>query len=273
MTPLLANIRPSGKYLMEDFFYAGGLPALLKRAGRPARHVRDHREREDARGEHRPGEGVQRGRHPDHAGPDRREQHPRGAARQPRAGRRGDQAGGGRGAAAPAHRAGRRLRELRRHGRPDRRPGPRHRRELGDRAAQRRPAGRPGHARVGPAADPEEDPREGDPRHGAHLRRADVAARATAPACCTSRRRATSAARWRSCRPATSSSWTCRAAASSSRSTDEELEKRRADWQQPPAKYARGYGALYLEHITQANEGCDFDFLEAGPPIPEPEIH
>ena len=35
-------------------------------AGRPARHVRDHREREDARGEHRPGEGVQRGRHPDH---------------------------------------------------------------------------------------------------------------------------------------------------------------------------------------------------------------
>ena len=55
--------------------------------------------------------------------------------------------------------------------------------------------------------------------------------------------------------------------------SDEELEKRRADWQQPPAKYARGYGALYLEHITQANEGCDFDFLEAGPPIPEPEIH
>jgi dihydroxy-acid dehydratase len=55
--------------------------------------------------------------------------------------------------------------------------------------------------------------------------------------------------------------------------SDEELEKRRADWQQPPAKYGRGYGALYLKHITQANEGCDFDFLEAGPPVPEPEIH
>jgi dihydroxy-acid dehydratase len=55
--------------------------------------------------------------------------------------------------------------------------------------------------------------------------------------------------------------------------SDEELDKRRADWQQPPAKYARGYGALYLKHITQANEGCDFDFLEAGPPTPEPEIH
>src|SRR2546427_8921065 len=29
-TPFLANLRPSGKYLMEDFFYAGGLPAVLK---------------------------------------------------------------------------------------------------------------------------------------------------------------------------------------------------------------------------------------------------
>ena len=55
--------------------------------------------------------------------------------------------------------------------------------------------------------------------------------------------------------------------------SDEELEKRRADWQRPPAKYGRGYGSLYLEHITQANEGCDFDFLESGPPTPEPEIH
>jgi dihydroxy-acid dehydratase len=55
--------------------------------------------------------------------------------------------------------------------------------------------------------------------------------------------------------------------------SDDELAKRRADWQRPAPKYARGYGALYLQHITQANEGCDFDFLESGPPIPEPEIH
>ena len=174
VTPLLANIRPSGKYLMEDFFYAGGLPALLKQLGdlldTSAITVNGKTLGENIARR----EGVQRGRHPDHARPDRREQHPRGAARQPRPGRRGDQAGGGRGAAAPAHGAGRRLRQLRRHGRPDRRPGPRHRRELGDRAAQRRPAGCAGDARVGPAADPEEDPREGDPRHGADLRRADV---------------------------------------------------------------------------------------------------
>ena len=54
---------------------------------------------------------------------------------------------------------------------------------------------------------------------------------------------------------------------------EEELEKRKAAWRAPTPKYGRGYGALYLRHITQANEGCDFDFLEAGPPTPEPEIH
>ena len=55
--------------------------------------------------------------------------------------------------------------------------------------------------------------------------------------------------------------------------SDQVLDERRARWQQPPAKYGRGYGALYLKHISQANEGCDFDFLEAGPLTPEPEIH
>jgi dihydroxy-acid dehydratase len=54
---------------------------------------------------------------------------------------------------------------------------------------------------------------------------------------------------------------------------DEELAKRRAERQQPPPKYVRGYGALFLKHITQANDGCDFDVLEAGEPTPEPEIH
>jgi dihydroxy-acid dehydratase len=41
-----------------------------------------------------------------------------------------------------------------------------------------------------------------------------------------------------------------------------ELEKRRAKWTPPPAHYARGYGKLFLDHVMQANEGCDFDFLE-----------
>jgi dihydroxy-acid dehydratase len=52
-----------------------------------------------------------------------------------------------------------------------------------------------------------------------------------------------------------------------------ELARRRAAWVAPPPRFSRGFGALYLSHVTQADEGCDFDFLEAGPPTPEPEIH
>jgi dihydroxy-acid dehydratase len=55
--------------------------------------------------------------------------------------------------------------------------------------------------------------------------------------------------------------------------SDEELARRRAAWQAPAPKYPRGYGALFSEHIGQADEGCDFDFLRAGGAIPEPEIH
>ena len=55
--------------------------------------------------------------------------------------------------------------------------------------------------------------------------------------------------------------------------SDDELARRRAAWKQPAPRYPRGYGALYSEHIGQADEGCDFDFLSAGGAIPEPEIH
>jgi dihydroxy-acid dehydratase len=55
--------------------------------------------------------------------------------------------------------------------------------------------------------------------------------------------------------------------------SDEELARRRAAWRPPAPRYLRGYGALCARHITQANQGCDFDFLEAGAPTPDPEIH
>jgi dihydroxy-acid dehydratase len=55
--------------------------------------------------------------------------------------------------------------------------------------------------------------------------------------------------------------------------SDEELTRRRAAWKAPPPVYARGYGAMYSQHIGQADEGCDFDFLEGTAPIAEPEIH
>jgi dihydroxy-acid dehydratase len=56
---------------------------------------------------------------------------------------------------------------------------------------------------------------------------------------------------------------------------DDELARRRAAWQPPPPRFGRGYGALYSEHVTQADQGCDFEFLArpgAGPdPEPDPK--
>ena len=54
---------------------------------------------------------------------------------------------------------------------------------------------------------------------------------------------------------------------------DDELSRRRAAWTPPPPRYARGYGAMYSAHIGQADEGCDFDFLQGREPTPEPEIY
>jgi dihydroxy-acid dehydratase len=54
---------------------------------------------------------------------------------------------------------------------------------------------------------------------------------------------------------------------------DEELSRRRAAWKPAPPRYERGFGALYAAHVTQADRGCDFDVLEAGAETPEPEIH
>ena len=55
-----------------------------------------------------------------------------------------------------------------------------------------------------------------------------------------------------------------------------ELAERRAAWQAPPPRFERGYGVLYLKHIGQADTGCDFDFLQTetrAPAAGEPEIH
>jgi dihydroxy-acid dehydratase len=57
--------------------------------------------------------------------------------------------------------------------------------------------------------------------------------------------------------------------------SDEELAARRAAWTPPPPRYERGYGWMFSQHIRQADEGCDFDFLETsfGAPVAEPSIY
>ena len=56
--------------------------------------------------------------------------------------------------------------------------------------------------------------------------------------------------------------------------SDSELERRRAAWVPPPPRFERGYGWMFSRHILQADQGCDFDFLETGfgAPVPEPDI-
>jgi dihydroxy-acid dehydratase len=55
--------------------------------------------------------------------------------------------------------------------------------------------------------------------------------------------------------------------------SDEELALRQREWVPPARSVERGYTALFAEHVTQSDQGCDFDFLAAGPRVPEPEIH
>jgi dihydroxy-acid dehydratase len=55
---------------------------------------------------------------------------------------------------------------------------------------------------------------------------------------------------------------------------DVEMERRRSEWKAPPARYERGYGYMFSRHIEQADQGCDFDFLRTdfGAPVGEPDI-
>ena len=52
-----------------------------------------------------------------------------------------------------------------------------------------------------------------------------------------------------------------------------ELARRRADWKPPQRAATRGYTKLYQDHVLQAHEGCDFDFLQGDAPTPEPSIY
>ncbi|MEJ8850118.1 L-arabinonate dehydratase [Variovorax rhizosphaerae] len=56
--------------------------------------------------------------------------------------------------------------------------------------------------------------------------------------------------------------------------SDEELARRRTEWTPPPPRFGRGYGWMFTEHILQADQGCDMDFLQTqfGESAGEPDI-
>jgi dihydroxy-acid dehydratase len=55
--------------------------------------------------------------------------------------------------------------------------------------------------------------------------------------------------------------------------SDKELERRRSLWVPQPPRYRRGFGALFSQQVTQANEGCDFTFLALSAHVNEPDIY
>jgi dihydroxy-acid dehydratase len=49
--------------------------------------------------------------------------------------------------------------------------------------------------------------------------------------------------------------------------SETELAERRSNWQAPAPQFERGYGRLYIDHVMQAPQGCDFDFLRGATPV------
>src|SRR5690606_22061059 len=56
--------------------------------------------------------------------------------------------------------------------------------------------------------------------------------------------------------------------------SDAELAQRRQQWKAPPPRFERGYGKMFIEHILQADQGCDMDFLttQSGASAADPDI-
>ena len=56
---------------------------------------------------------------------------------------------------------------------------------------------------------------------------------------------------------------------------DSELALRKERWTAPKPNYERGFGWFFSRHVRQADDGCDFDFLETdfGAPVAEPPIY
>ena len=273
-TPVLANLRPAGKYLMEDFYYAGGLRALLVQLGdlldlsqrtvdgrtlgeniAGARVFNDDVIR--ARGQalvERDGLAVLRG----NLAPD-------GAVI----------AAGDGGASAGAYRPGGGLQGLQRHGRAHRRSGAGRQRRQRHRAAERRAAGRAGHAGMGQLPIPQKLLKQGVRDM---VRISDARMSGTSYSACVLHvaPEAYVGGPLALVRDGDMVALDVPGRSLNLLVPDAELAARKAAWQAPPPRFERGYGVLYLKHIGQADTGCDFDFLQTearAEPTGEPEIH
>ena len=273
--PVIANVRPSGdKYLMEDFFYAGGLPGLMSR-------IREHLHLDVmtvtgqtlgeniARAEVYNDDVIRTVKDPIYAegalavlkgnlAPDGCVIKP--SACEPRFLKHTGPGAG--------------VRRLSLDEEGDRRSRSRcHGRSRAD-PAQCRTAGRAGHAGMGHAADPDQAREAGRARHGAAVGRAHERHQL-----------------WR-LHPACVAGILYRRAAGAGEERRQDHARRRRPHHQPRclgggtgktprrleaagARFERGYGWMFTRHIKQANEGCDFDFLETGfgAPVGEPSIY
>ena len=247
---------------MEDFFRAGGLHAVLREVqdlldptaltvtGTPlVEHLGDAADL-GSRGDppaQRTAAGARRHR---------------GAVRQPRPGRRGDQTGCRVRAPAQASRPRGGVRLHRGHARAHRRPGPGRRRRLGADPARLRAEGISRHARGREHAAPDQAAAAGRARHGAHLRRSHERHGVR-------HRRAARDARGRGGRPARARPHRRLRHPRRRRATSRHRHSRgRAGARAPDAatvdayaKPTRGWERLYVETVQQANTGADLDFL------------
>ena len=145
--PTLVNLMPSGRYLMEDFCYAGGVPAVMRELRRPAAHRARERHRPDAGREHRHRRVLESRGHQDGDGAAAAAgQRHGGATRQPVPGRCRDQAVRRVAAPAQAPRPGAGVRLHRGVPPGRRRPGPGGVRVEHPGRPRRGPARVPGHA-------------------------------------------------------------------------------------------------------------------------------
>ncbi len=266
-TPIIASLRPSGAYQMEDLHYAGGVPAVLKQL-LPLLHGDAHdRDRRNAGRKRGPRRDPEPGRDSPPRRPAAPRRRPRHPARQSLPGRRRHQTFRRLRRAPQPPRPRRRLHRRRRPARPHRRPGP------WTSASTTCSCCRTAVLSAVPAC-----PKSAtcpSPRSSCSsgvrdmVRISDARMSGTAFGAIVLHVSPESAVGGPLAlvRDGDEIELDFDNRSLTLHVDDAELARRRADWQPPAPVYQRGYGALYEQHVTQAPQGADFDFLQGNDPV------